>query len=364
MEIGSVLELEPWDHYPFSEKSSSEICFPFMRNRNYQVRFYQSGRNCIEVLLKFLMKKNGIREIFMPDFVCDSVTAAANRAGISVTEYHVSEEYEISVEELESIRSKDACLYFVHYFGKKPSNTVLDFAKNWMRDGGIVIEDVTMSLLSHGEGIGFGSYVIGSVRKWFPIPDGGLLASESEELPDEPDPRRVSRYSGLYSLVQEMKREYVEGGEKNKELKKIYRDYYQLAIKDLFSDFTIYPMSDLSKNYLLNADFSRIFNKRASNYDYLYDHVKDLKGIKVKVIREEGFLPFGMVIAAKERDVILQELIKEDVYCNVHWKFEKDNPTDAFLSLSSTSMTIPCDQRYDLHDVDRIINILKRCVEK
>ena len=364
MEIGSVLELESWEHYPFSEKSSSEIRFPFMENRNYQVRYYQSGRNCIEILLRFLKEQNGIQEVLMPDFVCDSVTAAAMRANFSVKEYHISTDYELSLKEIETLCQNINCLYFVHYFGKKPSSDIVAFLKNWIDQGGIVIEDITMSLLSYGDGIGFGTYVIASVRKWFPIPDGGLLASETSKLPKEADGHYISRYVELYSLVQQMKREYREGGEKNKELKQTFRSYYQLAIKELFSDFEIYPMSSLSKYYLLNADFNAIHRKRAQNYDYLCERIKYLPGIKVKVFREEGFLPFGMVISTLERDAMLQDFIKEDIYCNVHWNFDKKKPSEDFIQLSSTSITIPCDQRYGFQDMDRIVNILKRCVQK
>lgn len=68
----------------------------------------------------------------------------------------------------------------------------------------------------------------------------------------------------------------------------------------------------------------------------------------------------GMVIQAENREELLQYLIQNDIYCNVHWRLEplEGNPERTFLSRHS--LTIPCDQRYGMEEMDYIVDVLER----
>ena len=363
MEIGSVLEFEDWDAYQVPQQKEKPIVFPFMEHRKYQIVFYQNGRNAIESLLLFLKQKKGITKVWMPDFICETVPDAAKRAGFTVLNYPVNRDYDASFEQIKTGETIDFCIYVNHLFGKRIQSSFLNQIKEWKRQGILVIEDVTMSLLSSDEnGMGFGNYVIGSARKWFPIPDGGFIASESDGLPLAPDKNIISKYSALYSLVQIMKKDYVNGGETNDALKTNFREYYALAIHELFSDYEIYPISPISYYYLQQADFHAIAKKRAENYDYLYQRLKDL-GFLPKVAREEKYLPFGMVISTEHRDELLRHLIENKIYCNIHWKLSDPGQTKDVKFLANSSMTIPCDQRYNTKDMEWIATVLERSLK-
>ena len=60
-------------------------------------------------------------------------------------------------------------------FGKKIKEELCDYIWKKKESGIVVIEDVTLSLFSEDNerGVGFGNYVLGSIRKWLPVPDGG-----------------------------------------------------------------------------------------------------------------------------------------------------------------------------------------------
>ena len=160
--------------------------------------------------------------------------------------------------------------------------------------------------------------------------------------------------------MQKMKREYVLGGEKDKGLKENYLKYYNLSIKELFSDYDIYPISPMSLQYLCSCDARKIKEQRMRNYDLLYHELEAFEKIELKVKREEGYLPFGMVINVDDRDALLNYLIRNDVYCNVHWRINDPDASDEVKYLSDHSITIPCDQRYGALEMHHIQSVLER----
>ena len=362
MEYGSVLELDDLSKYKISEEPGS-FTLPFMKNKSCRpdINFYQSGRNAIEELLLFLKKKKGINKVIIPDFVCQTVKDAAVRASVETDEYIVNKDYEYSVKEIDSKIGKDSCVYLCHFFGQPISEDVICAAKRWMDAGTIVIEDITLSLLSENpKGVGFGNYILGSIRKWFPIPDGGFLSAYNSELPKEPEKNSVSKYTDYYMVVQTLKREYITGGCKDKALKDVYMSYYGLSIKELFSDYRIYPMSEWSYNYLQNVSVEEVLAKRIENYDCLYDRLKGIKGIQLKKPRKEGYLPFGMVLDVSDRDDLLNYLIQNDIYCNVHWRLGSSAKNPDLEYLSGRSITVPCDQRYTKEDMEHIAKVIEK----
>lgn len=361
MEIGSVLELEQWDLYAVAEKTE-KFFLPFMKgDETYETVFFQSGRNAIESLMLFLKTNRNIKKVLLPDYMCETVKAAVVRAGFEPEYYKIGRNYDFVPEEVEGKLSQNMCLFVAHYFGKRMNQKLLEDIMRWKEQGIIVIEDITLSLFSSDEnnGVGFGNYVLGSIRKWLPIPDGGFITSKSEPLPAQITGNCVSKYTDFYYLVQTMKKEYILGGCQNKELKKIYMDYYALSINELFSDYSLYPMSDWTRNYLNNYDQERLIEKRCSNYDYLYKGLSEVDWLKVAVKREKGYLPFGMVILVENRDELLKYLIERNVYCNVHWRLEDSVENPDLSYLSKHSITIPCDQRYGVEEMDYILRIIK-----
>lgn len=367
MEIGSVLELEDWYYYRIP-KEPSLFCLPFMNHQpeKYYTNFYQSGRNAIEHLLGYLVSIGRVKRVLLPDYVCQSVTDAAIRAGIPIGTYPIDLSYYFTASDIEDQLLPGDCIYIAHYFGQSLNDSQLSAIAKWKNDGFLIIEDITLSLLSADSkgGVGFGSYVLGSIRKWFSIPDGGFLTTTSEELPTEVQGTCVSKYTDYYLTVQSMKRQYIQGGCVDKALKEIYMGYYSLSIDELFSDYALYPISAWSINYLQNADIEKITAKRMENYDYLYSLISDIPGLELKITRENGYIPFGMEICCDRRDDLLKYLISEDIYCNVHWRLPASEKNSAIAQLAQRSMTIPCDQRYEQEDLRRIAKCLRKWFEE
>ena len=86
------------------------------------------------------------------------------------------------LDQLEELIQKHSVhvLYFMHYFGAlQPEETRRRIAE-WKETYGLtVIEDTTHSLFTAKKTVG--DYCIASLRKWFPIPDGGVLYMDMEQ---------------------------------------------------------------------------------------------------------------------------------------------------------------------------------------
>ncbi|MBR6095102.1 MAG: DegT/DnrJ/EryC1/StrS family aminotransferase [Lachnospiraceae bacterium] len=352
MEIGSILQTASYDKYLPSQNSDS-FKLPFMQDDEWLSSFFQSGRNAIEVL--FAETAPGA-SVLVPDFVCGTVPEAIQRAGCRVVNYHIDDDFTFSFEEINALLSETKILYIVHFFGRKFSETEMKAISHWKNEGITVVEDITMSLYSKDpEAFGFGDYIIGSIRKWLPVSDGGFILSKAKSF-DAPKMQSVSLYSYYYQLAQMLKKQYIEAGEKDAKLKETYMNFYHESIRYLFSDYSIAPISPVSMNYILNTQSQNSYFKRVQNYTYLSEGLKDFgDSIRPAVILNPGYVPFGMVVKCTKRDELLQYLIKNDIYCNIHWRLD----LPAVFSLSNQILTIPCDERYGKKEMDRILQVIK-----
>ena len=97
--------------------------------------------------------------------------------------------------------SKKDILYLVNFFGKLEAETTYSKIKELQKAGIAVVEDLTLALLSKNANIGFGDYIIGSIRKWLPITDGGFIASR-RELPEYHKADAANDYTLYYFAAQ------------------------------------------------------------------------------------------------------------------------------------------------------------------
>jgi dTDP-4-amino-4,6-dideoxygalactose transaminase len=74
----------------------------------------------------------------------------------------------------------------------------------------------------------------------------------------------------------------------------------------------------------------------------------------------DGVCPLGFPVKCTERNKLKERLISQQIYPPIHWTLPQ-HITEHFpelQKLSSSILTIPCDQRYGLSDMKRIADIL------
>ena len=118
-------------------------------------------------------------------------------------------------------------------------------------------------------------------------------------------------------------------------------------------------MSDLSLLILKHAvDWQKVSERRRDNYKFLASKLG-----QIAVIPEltSDVVPLGFPVRLKERDRIRQALFAEKIYPQFHWPIAGFVPSEFEAShrLAAEVMTIPCDQRYNQSDMERVVSQLR-----
>lgn len=319
MEIGS-------EYYSVGLDDGGGIVFP----REGSLTF--SGRTATEAVLK---KIPYAKTALLPSYCCDSIIEPFRRAGIKVDFYEVNYEDELIIK----INAEADILFWCNYFGFKYE--IPDF-------NGIIIEDITHSLLSDVPCHQQSDYLVASVRKWEPIISGGYC---SVNVNGEPPPQAfVDEKLGAMRL----KKQYLLDHDTNK--KKKFLSAFNHSNKWLADNYSGLIIDPQSKQYIEKVDIEKQKKARRKNAHILYEALKN----KVEFLFSEEDMDcplFVPIIIKNNRDIILRHLIDNKIYCPIHWPRpnaqSKSNLYDLELSLI-------CDQRYSQNEMEKIISVLKK----
>ena len=349
MEVGSIFDL---DIHELFKENKKEIKFPFEKYYEYkEKKFFNTGRSAIEYLFKFQLKIKNDEIVLLPNFTCSSIIDALDRANVKYEFYNILENFQIDIKDL-LIKIKDnriKAILYINYFGFLQDDDVINTLKI-LKEKYILVEDNTQALYTSDENkIGIGNYIIASIRKWLSAPDGAVLYSQTK-LEEINIDNGYNEYMSKYILAQLMKNEYL----KNQNLdKNKYLNLIKDSMNSLFSDYTIRNITEISYNLIKNQNVKAICEKRRENYKYLYENLCGIKALKIPFkLNDEKIVPFGFVIILDERDKFYEYCIRENIYCNIHWK-------DANNYLSNKIITIPCDQRYSINEMEFIVRKIK-----
>ena len=175
----------------YSDKKRKEFKLRFDTEENYKRKVLtNNGRTATTYVFKYGIKLKEDEEVLLPEYNCISVINAVEAVHAAFKFYKTDENLNIDVKDLESkITKKTKVLYIIHYFGVPHLQETVDKIKQLADKYNLVIvEDLTQTLLcGKNLRIGFGDYVVSSVRKWFPIADGGIAAARNDAAFDMPD---------------------------------------------------------------------------------------------------------------------------------------------------------------------------------
>jgi hypothetical protein len=120
-----------------------------------------------------------------------------------------------------------------------------------------------------------------------------------------------------------------------------------------------YGISQLGEALLYNCfDYASISQRRRENYAYLLSRLHDIALFAGEI--PDAVTPLGFPVLVGSRDVIRRALIEEEIFPPVHWDLTDVVPLEFTAShrLSQMIMTLPCDQRYNLSDMEHLSSSL------
>jgi hypothetical protein len=282
---------------------------------------------------------------WLPSYLCSALIEPFNKLGVAVRYYHAGPKItNSSTDWVRDVASGDFVLV-IHYFGF-PNDTLPTDEVN--RRGGVIVEDASQALFVKQQYPG-SSCIVYSPRKFFGVPDGGVLATSDLNVLDSVplDPPPTDWCTSAYTMTQ-MRREFDLLGGENR--------WFPL-FRRVEESFPLgpYRSSDLARMLIeVGTDYDSMKKARRENYSALLARLREF-ALFPELDDETVPQGFPVCVDASQRDEVLERLYAQGIYPPVHWRLEGIVPEgfrDSHL-LSRRILTLICDQRYTISDMAR-----------
>lgn len=307
-------------------------------------KLLMSGSTAIDYVLNDFEDKTKI--VYMPNYCCESMIKPFIDNNYKIICYEVdiiNNKYDINIDENCSV------FYAMTYFGYDCSN-MDNFIKKFQKKGIFVIEDITHRLFCKKNHCKNSTYLIASLRKWLPIYTGGV-AIKMDSLFNA----LTSNYTLDIRLIElkkeamELKKRYIdhEINDKQKFLE-LFRE-----ANELIENYKNKLMDNESIGIVKSIDINKMIDRRIRNAKLIENKLIN-KGIKLIYKLNEEDCPLFVPVVLNDRNTVRNLLIKNDIYCPVHWpNFNSFNN-----EIYNTELSLICDQRYTQQDIEKYIDKL------
>lgn len=293
---------------------------------------FQSARASFYSLLNAGMPNR----VWMPRYICDAMIAPLVVLGIEFVFYGLDEN--LNVEKSVSLDPQDWLLY-VNYFGvcsEQEEKLLSRF------NASQVILDHSQAFFAPPQKC---LATIYSPRKFFGVPDGGLLVTSlSVKVPKKVDNGSVARCTHLLKRLDTTP----EAG---------YPDF-EIA-EDTLNNAEPYRMSHLSELLITSIDHDKVRQLRNTNFQYLHMYLKSINKLDLNLLNADGPLCYPLRIDSPK---LRESLISKRVFVATYWPevLKRASVNSIESQLVEECLPIPCDQRYSALEMEKIIKLIMR----
>lgn len=286
--------------------------------------------------------------VILPDYLCSSIAQVLIEKKINNTFYKVTENLLPDENDLfEKIKEPKVVLLIV-YFGLVSVKHVAKKIKEYSPESVVILDDVQNFYGT--EYYSFADYRFTSYRKWFAVPDGANVFSKNEKIMPTTKKNTFAQYKFAGNLLKnycswiddELCLELLNKGE---------------TVLD--SEYDV-SCSDISRSLIKNIPFDEIARKRKENAAYLHKRLLDLE---VKHLYNEESVPLFVPIFLDNRTEVRRNMFSNNIFTPVHWPYESEILNGKNKNnLYDTELSLICDQRYLEEDMEKQIEVLKKCI--
>lgn len=301
----------------------------------------RSGRDT----LKAIAREYESCVALLPALACDSMVHPFELYGHKIRYYKLNEDYSIDLDSLNVGTDRTLFLY-ADYFGRP---AIIDEKLQKMRETGniIFIEDRTHNLLQERKYTFKPDYIIASLRKWLPVPDGGLLWGEISK-PFGND----TAFSTTRLKAQCMRHEFLVCGDEK--IKTQYRNIFSIVSK-LMDEDEPSAMSAYSYALAKDTDWDLVRKTRQQNAEILILTLSASPYITL-IQDKAGFSDLYVPFIVPKRDEVQKRLSAKGIFNTIIWPLsDQQNEACKVAKFTVENMlAAPCDQRYTEEDMKTI----------
>lgn len=338
-----------------SEFWTAEIGKPSQNSR----KTYLSGRTALAAVI-LACKRKGVRTVCLPDYCCESMIEPFLRQEMKISFYPVWYNETGLAFSLEKVNDADAVL-LVNYFGFMTENmtsTVLQCRKA----GIVAILDLTHAVLSE-DSDNDADYIFGSYRKWTGVEAGVASGFYKNELDSWLFNEAGSQYLALRKQARSVKTEFVADGYRNENLRNkqlaLFKKSEEYLDREYYSD-----TDEKNKTLMKSLDVDFIRDKRRKNAGVIYEYFPILtkcKPLFSQLPTETIPLMVPVLVTEGRRDSLRKFLRENRVFCPTHWPLsELHKAGNGALELFRNELSLVCDQRYEVSDITRMMEMVKQ----
>jgi hypothetical protein len=296
--------------------------------------------HCARAAFRALLQSYCPDKVWLPHYICESMEQQVSDLGIDLHFYGIDETLFVGHEV--DLGPRDL-LVFVNYFGVgrhhvsevlkrfNPHQIVMDFSQSFFMEPQECLATIY------------------SPRKFFGVPDGGFICSELEiSQPTLEDEDSVARTAHLIKRL---------GGAPESG----YLDY-QRAEHGL-SGTPVKKMSELTSSLLASIDMQTARARRNMNFEVLHTAFGQYNELSIDVTVVDGPLCYPFLT---EKNGVRESLIAERIYVPTYWPevTKRANVPNFERFLTTNLVPIPCDQRYGIEEMMRIVQLIDQLFEK
>lgn len=285
-----------------------------------------SGRNC----LRYIIKERGIITLFLPYFLCESLSEVALDENVKIIYYHIDDNFmPIGIDE-DELNDK-TYLYFVNYYGlfRNQITELIDRYK-------YVIIDNTHDFFDKND---YAADVIYNYRKYFGVPDGACIVSNDLGLN-----HCYAKGKSLEKVLEMISRE--ETGQ--------YFHYPTFLEADkYFKNEGLCYMSYFTENYVRAINYQEALNKRLENYEKLSMLLSKYNQLDLGAKQLTYMYPLLVTDGEKLRTYLKENNIYSlRLWANVDW----NGANTEEIKKADNMVLLPIDQRYSDKEMEYIAN--------
>ena len=319
---------------------------------------FRSGRDAMKAVAASV--KDRYTRVLLPALCCESMVSPFTMHGFKPVFYRLHPDYTADTADVQEKMTEETILIYGSYFGIDPfhEDSLATLRRRYPK--ALFMEDRTQDILCVRTDRKFTPDVtIASIRKWIPIPDGGLLWGEVSVETAQNDTFATLRKDAMVK-----KSQYLQTGDEA--LKDTFRHMLGEASECLDESPVPHTMTAESGDLLEKLDFAKIYAARQENAKALMNAVTPEKGFLQLITEtpEKSTLYFPILV--KDQGKVQSELAKMGIYCPVIWPV----PEEALGTCSVAEYTaehmlgVPCDQRYTPEDMTYIGQQIMRIVHE
>lgn len=304
------------------------------------------GRTAIDLIIQDIVKSKPINKAYLPAWCCDSMVDPFLNRGIQVDFYDMSFDgnlhYHIVTDTPTDI------FYVSNYFGYE-TTVNKEIILHFKEKGATIIYDRTHSFLMDDEIEA--DYTFASIRKWMGVVTGAVVHGLND-CHLKPYPHLACKEQAM-----RMKKAFIEGDDTID--KQSFLNLYSEFGHYLLKDYQNYEMDSLSLAIYQSEDIEAMGDKRRENAKYLHDHLKQNTLAELTNKAVPLFVPVFFE-TSEQRNAVRKKLIDAQIYCPIHWPKNKlITPEMRVNQLFDTELSLICDQRYGITDLQRIIETIQ-----